>query len=156
LSSKVSVLNRQDRVPVDRRKIGSAARGILKTLGYEGYELTVVLVDDREITRLNRQYFRRNRPTNVISFPMMDDSPVSLRARMLGDVVISAETAERDAEEAGKKGEDEILFLLIHGILHLAGYDHEGTKAERLHMEAKEREIFSLLKHPPSRKSSGK
>ncbi len=72
MSSKVSVLNRQDRVPVDRRKIGAAARRILKTLGYEGYELTVVLADDREITRLNRQYFRRNRPTNVISFPMMD------------------------------------------------------------------------------------
>ncbi|MCX5916737.1 MAG: rRNA maturation RNase YbeY [Deltaproteobacteria bacterium] len=156
MSSKVSVLNRQDRVSVDRRKIGAAARRILKTLGYEGYELTVVLADDREVTRLNRQYFRRNRSTNVISFPMMDGSPLSLRARMLGEVVISAETAERDAEEAGKKGEEEILFLLIHGILHLAGYDHEGTKGERLHMETKEREIFSLLKHPPSRKSSGR
>ena len=156
MSSKVSVLNRQDRVPVDRRKIGAAARRILKTLGYEGYELTVVLVDDREITRLNRQYFRRNRPTNVISFPMMDDSPVSLRSRILGDIVISAETAQRDAGEAGEKAEDEILFLMIHGILHLAGYDHEGTKGERLHMEAKEGEIFSLLKHPPYRKSSGR
>jgi probable rRNA maturation factor len=151
LSSKVSVLNRQDRVPVDRRKIGSAARGILKTLGYEGYELTVVLVDDREITRLNRQYFRRNRPTNVISFPMMDDSPVSLRSRILGDVVISAETAQRDAGEAGEKAEEEILFLMIHGILHLAGYDHEGSVAERRKMEAKEKEFFEAL-NPPLRK----
>jgi len=156
LSSKVSVLNRQDPVPVDRRKIGATARRILKILGYEGYELTVVLVDDREITRLNRQYFRRKRPTNVISFPLMDDSPVSLRSRNLGDVVISAETARRDAEEIGKKAEEEILFLLIHGILHLTGYDHGATKGERLYMEAKEREIFSLLKHPPYRKSSGR
>jgi probable rRNA maturation factor len=156
LSSTISVLNRQDRVPVDRRKIRAAARRILKTLGYEGYELTVVLVDDREITRLNRRYFRRNRPTNVISFPMMDGTPVSLRAKMLGDVIISAETAQRDAREAGKKAEEEILFLLIHGILHLAGYDHEGTKAERLRMEASEREIFSLLEHPVSRRSSGR
>jgi probable rRNA maturation factor len=156
LSSKVSVLNRQDRVPVDRRKIGAAARRILKTLGYEGYELTVVLVDDREITRLNRQYFRRNRPTNVISFPLMDDSPVSLRSRILGDVVISAETAQRDAGKAGEQAQDEILFLLVHGILHLFGYDHEGAKEERLGMETKEREIFSLLKHLPSRKSSGR
>ena len=156
MSSKVSVLNHQDRVPVDRRKIGAAARRILKTLGYGGYELTVVLVDDREITRLNRQYFRRNRPTNVISFPLMDDSPVSLRSRLLGDVVISAETARLDAGEVKEKAEDEILFLLIHGILHLLGYDHEGAKEERLCMETKEREIFSLLKHPPSRKSSGR
>ena len=145
MSSKVSVLNRQDHVPVDRRKIGAAARRILKTLGYEGYELTVVLADDREITRLNRQYFRRNRPTNVISFPMMDDSPLSLRSRILGDVVISAETARRDAGEAGEKAEDEILFLMIHGILHLAGYDHEGSVAERRKMEAKEREFFEGL-----------
>jgi probable rRNA maturation factor len=156
LSAKVSILNRQNRVPVDRRKIGGAARRVLKALGGEGYELTVVLVDDPEITRLNRQYFRRNRPTNVISFPLMDDSPVSFPSRLLGDVVISAETARRDAGEVGKKAEDEILFLLIHGILHLLGYDHEGAKEERLCMERKEREIFSLLKHPPSRKSSGK
>ena len=145
MSSKVSVLNRQDRVPVDRRKIGAAARRILKTLGYEGYELTVVLVGDREITRLNRQYFRRNRPTNVISFPLMDDSPISLRSRILGDVVISAETAQRDAGEAGEKAEEEILFLMIHGLLHLAGYDHEGSVAERRKMEAKEKEFFEGL-----------
>ncbi len=151
MSSKVSVLNRQDRVPVDRRKIGAAARRILKTLGYEGYELTVVLVDDREITRLNRQYFRRNRPTNVISFPLMDDSPVSLPSRLLGDVVISAETARRDAGEVGKKAEDEILFLMIHGILHLAGYDHEGSVAERRKMEAKEKELFEGLNRPRRR-----
>jgi len=153
LSSKVSVINRQDRVAVDRRKIGAAARRILDRLGYKGYELTVVLVDDREITRLNRQYFRRDRPTNVISFPMMDGTPVSVRARMLGDVVISAETAKRDAEEVGKKGEDEILFLLIHGILHLTGYDHEGTKKERMEMEAKEKDLFARLANPPRRRS---
>ncbi len=148
MPSKISVLNHQDRVPVDRRKIGAAARRILKTLGYDGYELTVVLVDDREIARLNRQYFRRNRPTNVISFPLMDDSPVSLCSRILGDVVISAETAQRDAGEAGEKTEDEVLFLMIHGILHLAGYDHEGSATERRKMETKEKEFFERLKTP--------
>ena len=139
------MINRQDRVAVDRRKIGAAAARILKRLGFEGYELTVVVVDDLEITRLNRQYFRRNRPTNVISFPMMDGTPLSLQARILGDVIISADTARRDAEEAGKKAEEEILFLLIHGILHLAGYDHEGAKKERLEMEEKEKDLFSRL-----------
>ena len=146
MSSKVSVLNHQDRVPANRRRIGAAARKILKVLGYEGYELTVVLVDDPEITRLNRQYFRRNRPTNVISFPMMDGTAVSGRAKLLGDIVISAETAERDAAEVRKKTGDELLFLLIHGILHLVGYDHEKTRKERMEMEAKEQELFALLK----------
>ncbi len=153
MSSKVSVLNRQDRVPVDRRKIGAAARRILNRLGYQGYELTVVLVDDREITRLNRRYFRRNRPTNVISFPMMDGTPLSIQAKMLGDVIISADTAKRDAEEVGKKAGEEILFLLIHGILHLAGYDHEGAKKERSEMEAKEKDLFARLANPPRRRS---
>jgi len=148
VSSKISVYNQQEGVPVDRRKIGAAARRILKALGYEGYELTVVLVDDREIARLNRRYFRRNRPTNVISFPMMDETPVSLRPRILGDVVISAETAKRDAGEAGKKAGEEILFLLIHGILHLAGYAHETPGAERRKMEAKEKEFFEALNPP--------
>lgn len=145
MSSKVSVLNRQDRVPVDRRKIGAAARRILKSLGYEGYELTVVLVDDREMTRLNRRYFRRNRPTNVLSFPMMDETPASLHSRVLGDVVISADTARRDAEEVGQKAEEEILFLLIHGILHLAGYDHLGSRKEQKRMEEKEKEFSSFF-----------
>ena len=63
---------------------------------------------------------------------------------ILGDVVISAETAERQAKEAGKKPEEEILFLMIHGILHLLGYDHEGVEKERREMEKKERELFSL------------
>ena len=152
MSSKISVINRQDRLAVDRRKIGAAARRILTRLGYKGYELTVVLVDDREITRLNRRYFRRNRPTNVISFPMMDGTPPSLPAKMLGEVIISADTARRDAEEVGKKAGEEILFLLIHGILHLAGYDHEGAKKERLEMEAKERDLFERLAGPSRRR----
>jgi probable rRNA maturation factor len=140
-------------VAVDRRNIGAAARGILDCLGYKGYELTVVLVDDREITRLNRQYFRRKRPTNVISFPMMDGTPLSLQAKILGDIIISADTARRDAEEVGKRAGEEILFLLIHGILHLTGYDHEGAKKERLEMEAKEKDLFARLGNPPRRRS---
>jgi rRNA maturation RNase YbeY len=153
LSSKVSVLNRQTRVAVEKEKIKKAAEKILDHLGYKGYELTVVVVDDREITRINRQYFRRNRPTNVISFPMMDPIASSLPAKVLGDVIISADTAKRGAEEVGKKAGEEILFLLIHGILHLAGYDHEGAKKERQEMEAKEKELFLRLANPPRRRS---
>jgi probable rRNA maturation factor len=139
LSGEVSISNRQKRVSIDAGKIRRAAKRILSCLGFQGYELSLVIVDDQEITRLNRQYFHRNRPTNVISFPMATEDPASLHSRILGDVVISAETAKRQAEEAGGKAKDEILFLLIHGILHLAGYDHEGTADERKKMEAKEK-----------------
>jgi len=150
---KVTLSNRQKKVAVDTGKIRLAARRILRKLGYEDYEISIVLVDDREITRLNRQYLHRNRPTNVISFPMASTDPPGLPYKILGDVVISAETAKRQAEEAGKSGEEEILFLLTHGLLHLVGYDHEGSQEERRKMEAQERELFSILRPPPSRKS---
>jgi probable rRNA maturation factor len=114
-------------------------------LGCKDHVLSIVIVDDAQITPLNRQYFRRNRPTNVISFPMAEGDPAAVNPQLLGDVVISAETAERQAKEAGKKPEGEILFLLIHGVLHLLGYDHEGPAKERKIMEAKEREVFSLV-----------
>lgn len=114
-------------------------------MGYKDSEVTLLVVDDDAITRLNRRYFHRNRPTNVISFPMEGVPAASIPLKILGDVVISAETAARQAKEAGKKPEEEILFLMIHGILHLLGYDHEGREKERREMEEKERELFSLL-----------
>ena len=114
-------------------------------MGCDTHELSIVFVDDEEITRLNRQYFHRNRPTNVISFPMGAGDPDTLHSPILGDVVISTETAKREAAAVGGEAEEEILFLLIHGILHLVGYDDEGSPGERKKMEAKERELFSLV-----------
>jgi probable rRNA maturation factor len=114
-------------------------------LGCEDAELSVVIVDDAAIAALNRRYFRRRGPTNVISFPQEEGKAGNLRPVLLGDVVISADTAERHARAAGIRTGEEILFLLVHGVLHLAGYDHEGPAAERREMEAKEREIFRGL-----------
>ena len=102
-------------------------------------------MDDEEITRLNRQYFHRPRPTNVISFPMGAGEPTATHPQILGDVVISAETAQRQAAAVGGKAEEEILFLMIHGILHLVGYDHEGSAGKRRKMEAKERELYKRV-----------
>lgn len=110
----------------------------------EESELSIVVVDDEQIRRLNQQYFRRSRPTNVISFPLQNSvNPPS--PQILGDVVISIETAQRQAEKRGGELEEEIISLLIHGILHLIGYDHEGSLTERKKMEAKEQELFSLI-----------
>jgi probable rRNA maturation factor len=149
---EVSVSNHQTKIPIHTGEVGRAAKKILSALGYESYDLSVVLVADEEITRLNRRYFHRNRPTNVISFPMAGGEPSGLPTRVLGDVVISAETASRQAGEAGRRREEEILFLLIHGILHLVGYDHEGADKAQEEMEGKEEQLFSSLKPPRSRK----
>ena len=105
----------------------------------------MAIVGDRSIRRLNREYLGRDKPTNVISFPMQEGEFPGLN-QMLGDVVISADTAAREAEEGGVSFSSRILFLLLHGILHLTGYDHERSgEAEALRMEDKEKELFALL-----------
>lgn len=120
---------------------------ILNASGCPDGELSVLIVDDAEIRLLNRDYLRKDRPTNVISFAMREGEAGAIQPNLLGDVVISAETAARDAAEAGLAFESEVCFLLLHGILHLLGYDHErGTEAEARLMEAREQELFALLR----------
>ncbi len=122
------------------------ARRILSVSGCPEAELSVLVVDDEEIRSLNRDYLQRDKPTNVISFSMQEGIGGGVNPLMLGDVVISAETAARDAAEAGIPFESELHFLLLHGILHLLGYDHErGSEAQALQMEEREREIFQIL-----------
>lgn len=106
----------------------------------------MLIVDDAEIRTINCDYLGRDKPTNVISFAMQEGEGTGIQPGLLGDVVISADTAERDAVAADIPFESELCFLLLHGILHLLGYDHErGTEAEAVRMEAREREIFALL-----------
>lgn len=104
-------------------------------------------MDDAEIRTINRDYLERDKSTNVISFSMREGQEVVGLDELLGDVVISADTAARDAQEAGEVFESELYFLLLHGILHLLGFDHErGTEEEARIMEAREKEIFEVIR----------
>jgi probable rRNA maturation factor len=106
-----------------------------------------VIVGDRAMRVLNRDYLGKDRPTNVISFAMQEGEFAQLNPELLGDVVISVDTAAREAAEGGIAFRERFVFLLMHGILHLAGYDHERSgEAAARRMAAKEREIFSLLR----------
>lgn len=108
----------------------------------------MLIVDDAGIRVINRDYLGRDKATNVISFAMQEGEGTGVQPGLLGDVVISAETAARDAAEAGISFESELYFLLLHGILHLLGYDHErGTEEEARCMEERERELFALLEN---------
>jgi probable rRNA maturation factor len=123
------------------------ARKILSVSGCPDAQLSILIVDDLQIQEINRDYLNKDRPTNVISFAMQEGEGGGVQPDLLGDVVISAETAARDAKEAGTSFESELYFLLLHGILHLLGYDHErGTQEEAERMEAREREVFSILR----------
>jgi probable rRNA maturation factor len=121
------------------------AERILSDLGCHECELSIVLLDDDEMQRLNREYLARDHPTNVIAFPMREGADRQLHPALLGDVVISTETAQREAHERGVTEEEELALLLVHGVLHLLGHDHEDAPEEAAQMEAKEREIMIRL-----------
>ncbi len=114
-------------------------------MGCPDAELSVLIVDDPQIAVLNKQYLNRTGPTNVIAFPMQEGQFAEITPDLLGDVVISVETAGREALEAGIPPEERFLELLIHGILHLLGYDHVNDEAEALRMEAKTRELMTVV-----------
>ncbi|WP_460597556.1 rRNA maturation RNase YbeY [Geomonas sp. Red276] len=115
-------------------------------MGCPEAELSVTVVGDRAIRVMNRDYLGRDKATNVISFAMQEGEFGAINPGVLGDVVISVDTAAREAEESGQSFLERFYFLLMHGILHITGYDHERSgEAEAARMEAKEREIFAIL-----------
>ncbi len=129
------------------QKLKKVAQTILNALECPDSEVSILIVDDARIQELNRDYLQRDKPTNVISFSMLEGEGEPLHPQLLGDVVISADTAARDAFEADTPFEHELCFLLLHGILHLLGYDHErGTAEDAERMEVKEQELFTLIK----------
>jgi probable rRNA maturation factor len=106
-------------------------------------EVTVVFTDDAHVRRLNRTYRGKNRPTNVLSFPA-PPAPGGALAPLLGDIVLAAETVAKEAAAAGIAVTDHLTHLIVHGFLHLIGYDHEED-AEALAMEALETRILKKL-----------
>lgn len=109
-------------------------------------ELSIFFTDDIHIAQLNSQYLGRDGPTNVLAFPMSGGSPPHIESGMLGDVVVSVDTAIRESKKL-KKPLDEIIYrLLIHGILHLLNYDHERSSEEAQRMEKEENRLLALIK----------
>ncbi|MEJ2200428.1 MAG: rRNA maturation RNase YbeY [Desulfuromonadaceae bacterium] len=144
---RIQIENRQRKQKVRKLLLRKVAQRILSASGCPEAELSILLVDDAEIRNINRDYLQRDKPTNVISFAMQEGEDSGIAPQLLGDVVISTETAARDALEAGLPFESELYFLLLHGILHLLGYDHErGSEAESRRMEQRERELFAQLR----------
>ncbi len=141
----IGIRNEQKVVKINIPRLRGVVKRILKALEYARYEISILLVDDERIKRINQQYLNRSGTTNVISFPFLEGEFWEINPYLLGDVVISVETALRQAKERGRASEEEINFLLIHGILHLLGYSHEKSKKEALAMEAKEKELWDSI-----------
>ena len=114
-------------------------------MDYPDAELSILIVDDQQIAQFNRDYLNRKGPTNVIAFPMRAGRFSEITPSLLGDVVISADTAHREGQGAGFSMHDRLDQLLIHGILHLCGYDHENTKTEARRMQKKAEELLKII-----------
>jgi probable rRNA maturation factor len=134
----VSIQNRQRRIRVSRPRLSALARRTLRALGRADRQVHVGVVDDREIRRLNARYLHHRRPTDVLAFNLDAPGP----ARLLGEVIISAETARRQARRLRIPVALELDLLLVHGLLHLVGYDDRDPLEARL-MHERERELLS-------------
>jgi pyridoxine 5-phosphate synthase len=136
------------------RSITDVAERILKLVDKADHNLSILLVDDAEMTRLNGHYRNKNAPTNVLSFPFAegaDPSLFSLPIKELGDIIISVDTADTEAKAAGQSLGSRLNWLLTHGLLHLLGYDHEQSADEAARMLAKEEELISRLQNNRSK-----
>jgi len=114
-------------------------------LGSHDGELSILFTGDRVISDLNWRYLKRKGPTNVLAFPMSEVGADHAEPGMLGDVAISIDTAIRESIASGDPLETTIYRLLIHGILHLFNYEHEGSLAEAHRMEEQEKRLLSLI-----------
>ena len=142
---EILIEDRQNRRRIDHKKIEKKARIILDALASPEGELSILIVNDQEMTKLNKRYLHRSGPTNVISFPMHEGPFGSVTPNLLGDVVISIDAAAREGRDAAITTEARFDQLLVHGILHLFGFDHEGTSDMAETMRAKEKELLGLL-----------
>jgi probable rRNA maturation factor len=140
----ISIQNRQKKPNVQTKTVRRIARTICDALDSTGADLSVVLTSDDQIRELNREWRGKDRATDVLSFSQIEGEGPAAR-RVLGDVVISLDTAARQAAELGHDLEHEVSRLLVHGVLHLLGYDHERGGAAARRMEAEEKRLWELL-----------
>jgi len=133
----VEVVNRQRRLQLDTEAWSTFATGALKAIGKNDSSATIAFVSDKRIRELNRQFRGIDKATDVLSFPAEEEAN-------LGDVAVSVETAAVQAKENGLSFEDEISQLILHGLLHLCGYDHETDNGEMNRLELKLRRRLGI------------
>ena len=148
-----AVNNRQRVVRLARPPLEAFLRRVRNELGFDKESLTVCLVSDAEIARMNEKFRKKKGPTDVLSFPTVARRrPVRLRrgsqtaktGEYLGDIVISPATARRYAKKHERKLSSELQVLILHGVLHLLGYDHEKDRGEMDRVEQRLRKRFGL------------
>ena len=155
---KIYFSNEQDKIKISFKIRHLIKKSVKEALTQEGFsypaEVSVSFVDNESIHKLNLEYREKDKPTDVLSFPMWekeeltDGSALDGHAVTLGDIIISAEKAKSQAEEYGHSLEREICFLSVHSILHLLGYDHETSEEDEVYMKTKQEDVLVKIGLP--------
>ena len=155
MSLRIYFENNQEKYPVTYNLKMLLREAIETTLDIEDYgnvcEVSVTFTDNEGIRELNRKFRGMDKPTDVLSFPLFDyegeceEPPVDEMISNLGDIVISLERAQEQAEEYGHGFKREVAFLTVHSMLHLLGYDHEKSEEEDREMRSKQTEIMRIM-----------
>ena len=140
----VKIKNLQRKIKLKSAIIKNIAAQVLEMEGLEDSELSLVLVSDKQIAAINRDYLKVQGPTDVIAFRMADGQYKQLNTYLLGDVIISVETAQTQADKLGRGIGRELCLYLVHGILHLNSYD-DREKGNKKKMFARQRKIMSKI-----------
>jgi probable rRNA maturation factor len=138
---EVEIANGQDLLPIDEQRLQKAVAIIFQDAGRAAARISVAVVDDVTIARLNEQFLAHEGPTDVLSFPLEETDGM-----LEGEIVASAETALREAPGYGWSPEEELLLYVIHGALHLAGFDDQDD-ASREEMRRREKEIMERIEN---------
>jgi probable rRNA maturation factor len=133
----ISVADEQTRLKFDAVRLREAVRALLTGEKVRDAEISIAVVDDQKMHELNLKYLQHDYATDVLSFPLSDEEDGPLE----GEVIVSIDTAEREAAEYGWKTEDELLLYVVHGVLHLVGYDDEEVKDRKEMREAEARHL---------------
>ena len=141
--SRISIATPQEIVPIDRARMRAAVRVVLADENVADYEISLAFVDNSTIHRLNLRYLQHDEPTDVLSFPLSEPNA----ARLAGELVLGVEVAAEQAAARGHDVQDELILYVIHGLLHLCGYnDHDD--ADRAAMRERERVYLRQLGLP--------
>ena len=145
---EILIKNQQKTIKINQRKIREIVKKALQFLKVdEKTEVSILFTDDKFIRSLNNKYRGIDKSTDVLSFSLWEGSvktPESESDKLLGDIIISVETAQRQADNLNHSMEKELTVLLIHGLLHLTGYAHEEDKDYKI-MREKETEILKIF-----------
>ena len=141
--SKIAIHSPQEILPIDRGQMRDLVRRLLAAEEIDDYEISLAFVDNPTIHRLNKQYLSHDEPTDVLSFPYSEPNAKKLS----GELVVGVEVAKERAEEMGHSVHAELALYVIHGLLHLCGYDDKSEKAEK-EMRDRERHFLKELGLP--------